>query len=326
MDVLLVAAKQDKINDYTSVVSQAGRNPLVVDVDVFALQNCYEMNYDTDPGVARALVNIGASTTNVAILKGTTSIFWRDISVGGNHYNDAIRKELNLSFEQAESLKRGEEVDGIPVENVNPIIASVNDFIGAEIQKTIDFFKNTTPRFEGVGTLGQNVLMTGVVILALLFIGWRWYSLETESRRLRNEIAKAQVEKERLQAIIKKGEEYKAKKELLERKIALITQLKRNQSGPVHLLDEVSKQLPDFLWLDSMTESGFAIQIQGKATTYNAVSNFYNNLTGSPYFQGVVLGPISSIPAGVTFSLTCQFLPHPEGQAEGSGAAPPAGG
>jgi type IV pilus assembly protein PilM len=145
MDVLLVAAKKDKINDYTSVVSQAGRNPVIVDVDVFALQNCYEMNYDTDPTAAHALINIGASTTNVAILKGTTSIFWRDISVGGNHYNDAVRKELNLSFEQAESLKRGEEVEGIPVENVTPIIASVNDFIGAEIQKTIDFFKNTTP-------------------------------------------------------------------------------------------------------------------------------------------------------------------------------------
>ena len=152
MDVLLVAAKKDKINDYTSVVSQAGRNPVVVDVDVFALQNCYEMNYDTDAGVARALVNLGASTTNVAILKGTTSIFWRDISVGGNHYNDAIRKELNLTFEQAESLKRGEEVDGIPVENVTPIIASVNDFIGAEIQKTVDFFKNTTPG-ENIETL-----------------------------------------------------------------------------------------------------------------------------------------------------------------------------
>lgn len=145
MDVLLVAAKKDKINDYTSVVSQAGRNPVVVDVDVFALQNCYEMNYDSDPTTARALINIGASTTNVAILKGTSSIFWRDISVGGNHYNDAIRKELNLSFDQAESLKRGEEVEGIPIENVTPIIASVNDFIGAEIQKTVDFFKNTTP-------------------------------------------------------------------------------------------------------------------------------------------------------------------------------------
>ncbi|MFQ5878451.1 MAG: type IV pilus assembly protein PilM [Acidobacteriota bacterium] len=145
MDVLLVAAKKDKINDYTSVVSQAGRNPVLVDVDVFALQNCYEINYDTDVEMGTALVNIGANTTNVAIVKGTTSIFWRDISVGGNHYNDAIRKELNLSFEQAEALKRGEEVDGIPVENVTPILASVNDYIGTEIQRTIDFFKNTTP-------------------------------------------------------------------------------------------------------------------------------------------------------------------------------------
>jgi type IV pilus assembly protein PilM len=152
MDVLLVAAKKDKIHDYTSVVTQAGRNPVLVDVDVFALQNCFEMNYDADDSEGVALVNVGASTTNVAIVKGATSIFWRDISVGGNHYNDAIRKELNLSFEQAESLKRGEEVDGIPVENVNPIISSVNDFIGAEIQKTIDFFKNTTPG-ENIETL-----------------------------------------------------------------------------------------------------------------------------------------------------------------------------
>jgi type IV pilus assembly protein PilN len=183
-----------------------------------------------------------------------------------------------------------------------------------------------TPRFEGVGTLGQNVLMAGVVILALVFIGWRWYSLESEARMLRTEIIKAQAEKERLQAIIKKGEEYKTKKELLERKIALITQLKRNQSGPVHLLDEVSKQLPDFLWLDSMAESGASVVIQGKATTYNAVSNFYNNLTGSRYFNSVVLGTITAIPVGVTFSMTCQFVPHPEGQGEPDATTPPSGG
>jgi type IV pilus assembly protein PilN len=183
-----------------------------------------------------------------------------------------------------------------------------------------------TPRFEGVGSLGQNVLMSGVVILALMFIGWRWYSLESERRSLQSEIVKAQAEKERLQAIIKKGEEYKAKKELLERKISLITQLKRNQSGPVHLLDEVSKQLPDFLWLDTMNESAQSITIQGKATTYNAVSNFYNNLTGSRYFQNVVLGAISAIPVGVTFSLTCQFLPHPDVPVEASVDSPPAGG
>ena len=145
MDVLLVAAKKDKIHDYTSVVTQAGRNPVLVDVDVFALQNCYEMNYDADPGEGLALVNVGASTTNVAVLKGSTSIFWRDISVGGNHYNDALRKELNVSFEQAEALKRGESVGEADASRVPAILSAVNDFIGGEVQKTLDFFKNTTP-------------------------------------------------------------------------------------------------------------------------------------------------------------------------------------
>ncbi len=197
------------------------------------------------------------------------------------------------------------------------------------------------PRFEGVGTLGQSFLMVALVVLAALFIGWRWYTLASEQKQLQTEVAKAEKERDRLQAIIKKGEEYKVKKDLLQRKITLITQLKRNQSGPVHLLDEVSKQLPDFLWLDSMSESAFNIQISGKATTYNAVSNFYNNLTGSRYFQNVVLGPITSIPVGVTFSLTCHFLPQPasgspEGQASDgqepaggqgkSASSPPAGG
>ena len=181
------------------------------------------------------------------------------------------------------------------------------------------------PRFKGVGTLGQNVLMAGVVLLALAFVGWRWYALASEQRTLTTEIAKAEKEKERLQAIINKGEEYKAKKELLQRKITLITQLKHNQSGPVHLLDEVSKQLPDFLWLDSMTEAGFNVQINGKATTYNAVSNFYNNLTGSRYFENVVMGSISSIPVGVQFSLTCQFVPNPQGK-EGADSQPASGG
>lgn len=179
------------------------------------------------------------------------------------------------------------------------------------------------PKIEGTGALGQNVLMVGVVVLATLVVGWRWYSLGSEHRQLVGEIARAETEKERLQAIIKKGEDFKTKKDLLQRKISLVSQLKRNQSGPVHLLDEVSKQLPDFLWLDNMTEAGWNVQIQGKATTYNAVSNFYNNLTGSRFFHNVVLGAITSIPAGVTFSMTCQFLPQPptagtESPAEGT--------
>jgi len=181
-------------------------------------------------------------------------------------------------------------------------------------------------RTPGAGVLGQNVLMLGVVALAVVVLAWRWYGLASEHRGLVAEIARAEQEKERLQAIIKKGEDYKAKKDLLQRKIALVSQLKRNQSGPVHLLDEVSKQLPDFLWLDNMTESGWAVQIQGKATTYNAVSNFYNNLTGSRYFENVVLGPIMAIPQGVTFSMSCQFIPQPATPgAENPAGAPAAG-
>ena len=185
--------------------------------------------------------------------------------------------------------------------------------------------EKAAPRLAGTGALGQNFLMLAVAIVAALVVGWRWYTLAAEHRALVSEIARAEAERGRLQAIIKKGEEYKAKKELLQRKIELVSQLKRNQSGPVHLLDEISKQLPDFLWLDNMTEASWSVQIQGKATTYNAVSNFYNNLTGSRYFQNVVMGPISAIPAGVTFSLSCQFLPQPatpvtESPAEGTPA------
>ena len=145
MDVLLVAAKKDKINDYTAVVGQAGRNASLVDVDVFALQNAFEMNYEIDSGQTCALANIGATVTNVSVLKGSSSIFWRDISIGGNQYNDAIRKELNLSFDQSERVKRGEEVEGASQETVAPMMSSVNEYMGAEIQKTLDFFKNTTP-------------------------------------------------------------------------------------------------------------------------------------------------------------------------------------
>src|SRR6185436_5386295 len=121
MDVLLVAVKKDKINDYTSVISQAGKNPALVDVDVFALQNCYEINYGIDPGRVIALLNVGASIMNINIVKGPNSIFNRDIAIGGNAYTDAIQKDLNLSFEQAEALKRGGRVEGAARENLPPI-------------------------------------------------------------------------------------------------------------------------------------------------------------------------------------------------------------
>jgi type IV pilus assembly protein PilM len=144
MDVLLVAVKKDKISDYTSAISQAGKNAAVVDVDVFALQNCYEVNYGVDPGRVVALLNVGASIMNINVIKGGTSIFNRDIAVGGNQYTDAIQKELNLAFDQAEALKKGERVDGAAPENLHPILQVVSENIAMEIQKTFDFFRATS--------------------------------------------------------------------------------------------------------------------------------------------------------------------------------------
>lgn len=142
MDVLLVAAKKDKVGDYLGVIQESGLKPQVVDVAAFAMQNAFEANYDFDPHQVICLVDIGASVSTISVLNGGTSVYWRDItSSGGNQYTDAIQKELNLSVEQAEQLKRGEEVEGVPFERVLPIISAVNEEVANEIRKTLDFFK-----------------------------------------------------------------------------------------------------------------------------------------------------------------------------------------
>jgi type IV pilus assembly protein PilM len=144
VEVILVAVKKEKINDYTSVVGQAGKNVALVDVDAFALQNCYEVNYSFDDGKVLALVNVGASVTNVNIISGATSQFWRDITFGGNQYTDAIQRELNLSFTQAEELKRGQPTGDYTIQQVVPIINSVSEDFAGELRKTLDFFTATS--------------------------------------------------------------------------------------------------------------------------------------------------------------------------------------
>jgi type IV pilus assembly protein PilM len=143
MDVLLVAAKKEKIADYTGVIAQAGRTAVVVDVDVFALQNAFEVNYGIQPGQVVVLLNAGASATNINILQGEQSVFTRDISIGGNAYTEALQKELNLPFEDADQLKRGEPVDGMTFEEARPVLRAVTENVMLEIQKTFDFFKVT---------------------------------------------------------------------------------------------------------------------------------------------------------------------------------------
>jgi len=143
MDVLLVAAKKEKIADYTGVISQAGRLPVIVDVDAFALQNAYEINYGLDPEAVVVLLNAGASAININIITGNQSVFTRDISMGGNSYTEAVQKELNLPFESAEQLKKGLAVDGLALDEVKPVLHAMTETVLMEIQKTFDFFKAT---------------------------------------------------------------------------------------------------------------------------------------------------------------------------------------
>jgi len=143
MDVLLVAVKKDKILNHTNVLAQAGKNSVVVDIDAFALQNCYEVNYDPDPGQTVALLNVGASVMNINIVRGGIPLFTRDVSVGGNQYTDALQKELDQSFDDAERLKQGENIAGVAEEHRDTILRSVTDILILEIQKTFDFFRAT---------------------------------------------------------------------------------------------------------------------------------------------------------------------------------------
>ena len=143
MDVLLVAAKKDKIADYTGVVTSVGKRAVVVDVDAFALQNAFETNYTDAAGKVVALINAGASAININLVQDGTSLFTRDVSLGGNAFTEAVQKELGLPFEGAEDAKRGLPVEGVRPEDVAPVLSAVMENVLLEIEKTFDFFKAT---------------------------------------------------------------------------------------------------------------------------------------------------------------------------------------
>jgi len=164
MDVLLVAAKKDKIGDYTGVIAQAGRTPVVMDVDAFAIQNAFEANYDIDPDVVHVLMNVGASATNINIVAGGTSLFTRDISIGGNAFTEAIQREFNLPFEQAEQAKCARGSATVTSEDLAPVLRAVTDNVLLEIQKTFDFFRATatTDRLDRIMLCGGSSRIDGL--------------------------------------------------------------------------------------------------------------------------------------------------------------------
>ncbi len=143
-DVMLVAVKRDKFSNHTGVLSRAGKTAAVVDIDAFAVQNAYEANYEPAGELTAALLNIGASIMNINITRAGNPLFTRDVSFGGNQYTDSLQKELNLTFDEAERLKLGQEVAGHTPTERTPLIASVSEMLVDEVHKTFDFFRQTT--------------------------------------------------------------------------------------------------------------------------------------------------------------------------------------
>jgi type IV pilus assembly protein PilM len=158
LHVLMAACKSDKIANVKQAIQLAGKQPVIIDVDAFALQNCYEVNYRPRPGEIVALLNVGAATMNINILNGTRSIFARDASVGGSQYTSLLQRELGLSFEQAEGVKRGMPLpEGTEARPIQPIIETVSEALALEVKKTVDFYRASAQDETGI----QKILLAG---------------------------------------------------------------------------------------------------------------------------------------------------------------------
>jgi type IV pilus assembly protein PilM len=124
-------------------VRGAGLTPVVLDVDAFAIENMYGINYDLQPDDVTALVNVGASVMNINIMKGGTSVFTRDISIGGNRYTEAIQRDMGVPYEDAEGAKKGQG-DGVDKEMLTTVIDGVSAEVASEIARSVDYFKTTS--------------------------------------------------------------------------------------------------------------------------------------------------------------------------------------
>jgi type IV pilus assembly protein PilN len=174
--------------------------------------------------------------------------------------------------------------------------------------------------------IGQWLLAAGLVF-GVLIAAFFWWQTKEEKEAQDREIAVAQAEVARLESVLKKVEDYKAKKAALETKIGIINDLKQNQRGPVRVMDYISKALPELLWLDRMTMDDASITLEGRAFNTNAIANFIENLDKVPEFDEPTLKDTTEQSGGVyKFAIEFKYSfapPAPEGDT-GDAAAPAA--
>jgi type IV pilus assembly protein PilM len=156
VSVILAATKKEKLNDYLNVIAIANKRSEIVDLESFAILNSIMVNYDMYRDRTIAIINIGASITNVVIAKHFNPVFVRDIAFGGNQFTDLIQKELNLKYEKAESIKKGRQVEGVSPAAVKPLINLIFNELKSEIRKTFEFYRSNTTE----GRI-DNILLSG---------------------------------------------------------------------------------------------------------------------------------------------------------------------
>ena len=164
-----------------------------------------------------------------------------------------------------------------------------------------------TPKKKAIAFQTGQKLVVGcslILVLALLFIGWRFWALSHESTQLDLEIAAAQQETTRLHSIIQQVQQFEQRKAQLQQRVVLIEQLRKGQSGPVHMLDQISRSLPPMLWLIELKQTGDAVVIEGRSSTLTGLSDFVGNLEASGYFKRSV----------EIVSTTTESLPQPPGE------------
>lgn len=144
MDVIIVAAKKEIVNGYTDAIQKAGYLPVIMDVDSFALETMYEDNYDFEDNEMAVLINIGASITNINVVKGGASIFTRDFTLAGNSITEAIQRKLGITFEEAERIKiEGSGGDESAEREFRESLLYYAEPICSEIERSVDYFRST---------------------------------------------------------------------------------------------------------------------------------------------------------------------------------------
>lgn len=166
IEVLLVAVKNEVIGGYIDAIAQTGLTPAIGDVDYFALENMFQLNYPEDVNKTCALVNIGARYTSVNILQDGQSLFTGDVSVGGRLYTDALCETLSLEPRAAEKAKMGQIPDGVDANLVNETIDRTTEHVATELHRQIGFFWNAAATDRSIDTIylsGGGALSPGLL-------------------------------------------------------------------------------------------------------------------------------------------------------------------